>query len=157
MANYFIKIEEGPEVRRKILESSKASLHVLKGYQQLLIVRGQKLTLMNDLRHELKELTVLLNRAETLMPQLSQQEIAELTPKPVPKPVPAAPVKPEPVKAKQGNRKVFVAAPVKKVITEAVPVQPAQEPQAPVVPPRMTELEKLEAALSEVEAKLGNL
>jgi hypothetical protein len=157
VGSYFIKIEDGPDVRRKILESSKASIHVLKGYQQLLAIRGQKLSLMNDLRRQLKELTLLLNRADALMPQLTAQELAEFNqrkdviPRPVPKPI----AKPAPKKA----RDVFVPMPRKQVVTEiSLPKEdlPALE-DTPAPVKRMSELEKLEDALKRVENQLGNI
>lgn len=164
MANYFIMVEDGPDVRRKLLESSKASLHVLKGYHELLRIRGEKLTHMNALRNQLKELTILVNRAEALMPTLTERELEELQPRAA-KPLqmrpakPAAPAKPEGIWVKKGNRKVFIAAPKQKVVSEvpvAVPQLDAPESAKPQ-PRKLTELEKLEAALKGIESKLGNL
>jgi hypothetical protein len=164
MSNYFIKIEDGPEVRRKILESSKASIHVLKSYQELLRVRGEKLTQMNHLKTQLRELTLLLNRAELLMPQLTEREVAELQSKPEPvKVVPKVAVKetskPEGKWVKKGSKKVFVAMP-KKVVTSEIALPRTDIStvvEEPVKPKPMTELEKLEAQLKAIEGKLGNL
>jgi hypothetical protein len=163
MANYFIKIEDGPEVRRKILESSKASLHTLKGYQELLRIRSEKISHMNALRMQLKEMTVLLNRAEMLMPQLTENEVAELQPKaasakPLVKPL-TKPAQPEGRWVKKGSRKVFIAAPTRRVtanIPIAAPPLPPLDEERPKAK-QLTELEKLEAALSSIEGKLGNL
>lgn len=150
MGSYFIKIEDGPDVRRRILESSKASLHTLKGYHALLKIRGEKQTHMNMLRTQMKELTVLINRAEQLLPQLTEREIAELQPKALPK---IPPAKPEGKWVKKGSKKVFIAAPKVKVAMD-VPVLP-ELPEQKARP--MTELERLERALSGIEGKLGRL
>jgi hypothetical protein len=172
MGNYFIKIEDGPDVRRKILESSKASLQVLKIYQQLVITRSQKLSLIAQLRREMKEITVLLNHAESLMPVLSDKEIEEMAPKKQALPVKQAPAarptgklsdmivvpkaRMEEVKKEPS---VYIGPPTKKTIVEVPVPQPAlEEPMAPLKPrPRQSDLEKLEAQLSAVEDKLSRL
>lgn len=163
MGSYFIKIEDGPEVRRKLLESSKATLHTLKGYHELLRIRGEKLSHMNQLRRELKELTVLVNRVESLMPQLTPAEMEELQPKPVKfmpvKSVPVKQSKPEGKWVKKGNKKVFIAAPTVKV-TQEVPVEMPELPPAEEELPKpkpMTELERLQKALEDVDKRLGRL
>jgi hypothetical protein len=161
MGNYFIKVEDGPDVRRKILESSKATLHVLHGHQQLKIVRSEKLSLMNALRQQMKELTLLINRAETLMPQLTEAEVQELQPKPLP-PMPVFDAPKKALKNVKGkpSTKVFIATPKHQVVTE-VPVKMQDLSPAPkqeiAKPKPLTELEKLEQALAAVESKLDTL
>lgn len=154
MGSYFIKIEDGPDVRRRILESSKASLHTLKGYHALLKVRGEKQTHMNMLRTQMKELTMLINRAEALLPQLSEREIAELQPKAKPAPMKPVATQPQGKWVKKGKRKVFVGAPKVK-LTVNVPVLP-ELPEPEKAKP-MSELERLEKALAGIEGKLGNI
>jgi hypothetical protein len=134
MENYFIKIEDGPDTRRKLLESSKASLHVLKTYQQLLQIRGEKLHLINSLRKELKEITVLLNQAEQLMPVVSEKELAQMLPKKVPEQEKVIVQKQKMPKIK-GKEDVFIAIPKNKPV----------------------ELQRLEDQLADIESKLGNL
>ena len=157
--SYFIKIEDGPDVRRKILESSKASLHTLKGYHDLLRIRGEKLSLMNDLRRQLKELTLMVNRAEQLMPIFTERELAELQPKQT-KPVPAKIVeRPQGKWVKKGGKKVFIGAPKRQVISEVQLPRQDLTPAVEEAPKQrsMTELERLEHALSQIDRKLGNL
>ncbi|HIH24443.1 TPA: hypothetical protein HA251_05390 [Candidatus Woesearchaeota archaeon] len=166
MGNYFIKVDDGPDVRRKILESSKAGLHLLHGHQKLKVLRGEKLSLMNDLRQHMKELNVLINRAETLMPELTEAEAAELQPKQLPQlpdvqfPPKAAAKSGNVVRPQQkGSKKVFIAAP-KHTVVEEVPVSmpdlsPAKKES--VKPKPLTELEKLEQALAAVEKRLDTL
>jgi len=155
MANYFIRVEDAPDFRRRMLESSKGALHVLKGYQNLLVIRGQKLTMMNQLRSELRQLTVLINRAEQMLPVLTERELAELNPSKTQKELPVL----DENWMRKENRKVFIAAPKKKITAE-VPLPKTSLPPAPrEAKPvqKMTELERLEAALSSIEEKLGNI
>jgi len=161
---YFIRIEDGPDTRRKLLESSKATLHILRGYQELLRVRSEKATLMNQLRREMKEVTVLLNRLESDMPILTEREMAEFNP------LPQQPERPQAASrtakeearssAKPKKTDVYVAMPKREVTSEvSLPKQnltPAtQAPEKPVA--RMTELERLEAQLEKINSRLGQL
>lgn len=166
MGNYFIKVDDGPDVRRKILESSKAGLHLLHGHQKLKVLRGEKLSLMNDLRQHMKELNVLINRAETLMPELTEAEAAELQPKQLPQlpdvqfPPKTAPKNGNTARPPQkGSKKVFIAAPKHTVVEEVPVAMPDLSPakKESVKPKPLTELEKLEQALAAVEKKLDTL
>jgi hypothetical protein len=174
MGNYFIKIEDGPDTRRKLLESSKGALHVLRGYQELLRVRSEKVSHMHALRQELRELTVLINRAESLLPVLTEREVEELNPKQeLPKIVEKAKAidaRPRGKWVKRGNKKVFVAMPKRieylEVPAPALPPapkpkaveQPVERPVEKVVAPKhLTELERLEQQLRAVENRLGNI
>ena len=76
--HYFVRIEDAKGMRRKVLESSKASLNVLKSYNSLHRIRSKKRTMMKMLRRELKDLTLLVNRMEELLPSLTKKEIREL-------------------------------------------------------------------------------
>ncbi len=159
MGSYYIKVEDSPDVRRKLLESSKAGLHILHSYQELKIVRNEKLSMMLHLRQQMKELNLLLNRVETLMPELTDAEAKELMVQPLPKPVEfIAPVRKEkPVNTSSKN--VFIKAP-KQTVTSKVEVKvPELEPVQKVVEKSkpLTELEKLQKALEEVESKLDRL
>ena len=151
MSSYFIKIDDGPDVRRRLLESSKASLHTLRGYQELIKIRNEKLGLMSTLRRQMKEVTVLLNYAESLMPQLSERELAELQPKAAPKNAP------EGQWVKKGNRKVYITAPKRRVETQIPIASQSLAPAQQDRPKNLTELERLETALSAIDKKLGNL
>lgn len=168
MGNYFIKVDDGPDVRRKILESSKAGLHLLHGHQKLKVLRGEKLSLMNDLRQHMKELNILINRAETLMPELTEAEAAELQPKQLPQlpdvqfPLKAAVKgggKAAPRPQSKGSKKIFIAAPKHTVVEEVPIAMPDLSPakKESVKPKPLTELEKLEQALAAVEKKLDTL
>ncbi len=166
MGHYFIRVEDAKNLRRKVLESSKASLNVLKGYQTLLKVRGEKMTLMKNLRANLKELSILVNKVDEIMPHLTKQEIAQFSDKSLGtetrkspksskkrggrrKRTPALP-------ALKDEKKVFIGVPgEKKQHTPKKAVVPKEpEPQSPR---RLSELDALQKKMQDIESKLGTL
>lgn len=180
MGNYFVRVEDATELRRKVLESSKASINVLRGYQRLSQIRSEKATMLKALRRDLKDLTMLVNRMEEMLPALSQAEVEELNPapqelpevkgaakkqaaKPKPAPKPAARKIEMPM---SGERKVYLGKHDVPAVRPPAPV-PAPRMQAPLAqpaahaapePPRQkSELEKLHDKLAEIEGKLGKL
>jgi len=136
MGNYYIKLEDAPDVRRKILESSKASIHTLRGYRQIIVSRNEKLTLMNQFRAELKEVTVLLNRAESLMPVLTEREVQELQPSVE-----------DAIVEKRKEKKLGAKKQEKNIYVQL----------SEVMPKKKTDVERLEEALMQIEKKLGNI
>lgn len=80
---YFVKLDEGRNIRRTILESSKSSIQILKDEQELLQLRERKKVLLSQARKEFKELNKLLGQLEKAMPQLTKKELDELRPKKV--------------------------------------------------------------------------
>lgn len=170
MTNNFIRIEDAKYLRRKVLESSKASLSILKSYQHLLKVRGEKETLMRSLRKEMKELTILVNKLEEMMPTLSDEELKMLLPEKELPPVssakkggkkkrggtrsrkPALPPLPNEKKVYLGMPGDSRAAPEQKEIAKAEPAQEDPEPQG-----RLTELDALQQKMQEIEKKLGKI
>ncbi len=159
MGNYFIKVEDGPDVRRKLLEASKAGLHVLHSYQELKVMRSQKLSEMNILRTEMKELNLLLNRLDSLLPELAESELREFTQAPLPN-LPDFNAPRKDVKlAKKSSKTVYIKPPKHTVVTEIPITMPNLEPAVKEVAKAkpMTELEKLQKALEEVEGKLDKL
>lgn len=153
MGNYFIRIDDAPDLRRKVLESSKASLHMLKGYQQLVRIRGEKISLMNDLRRELKEITVLLNRIEELTPTLSDAELAEMQAEGIKAPKGKKKGRKQELPALPGEQAVFIGMPGKH------PPKKRDAPTAPS-PAALQEPVKeitLDDQISEIERRLKRL
>ncbi len=159
MGNYFIKVEDGPDVRRKLLEASKAGLHVLHGYQELKILRSQKLSEMNTLRTEMKELNLLLNRLDSLLPELAESELREFSTQPLPN-LPDINAPKKNLKAvKNSSKTVFIKPPKHEVVTQVPVTIPKLEPVVREVTKArpLSELEKLQKALEDVEGKLDKL
>ena len=65
---YFAQIEDPVETRRGILEGSKYVLKAMHSYLLLQQIRKQKQEEMKNLRQELKELVVVINRLEDVLP-----------------------------------------------------------------------------------------
>ena len=82
MGDYFVKIEDGTDLRRKVLESSKGALHILREQRHLQEIRGEKVALMNQLRANMRELTTLINKAEQLLPAIADAELLQLQKEP---------------------------------------------------------------------------
>ena len=130
--SYFVRISDATDIRRRTLESSKDLLHILKGYQQLLIVRERKKEIAEELRRSLTELNSLAQRLEKLLPAQSLKDLPEFKPKKAP------PTKKEP-KQKPAEK-------------------PVEQPKPVVEKPKpLTELERLEQALAGIEQRLGQL
>jgi len=140
--SYFIKIEDPNAVRRRLLESSKDILHVLKGYYEILETREQKKEAIEELRITLSEAQMLVERIEKLLPEQSKKGVEEFLPKPAPKakPVKAETPKPEPKE-------------VKKAEPKAKPVKAAPPPK----PKPLSDVEKLQLALQGIEQRLNQL
>jgi hypothetical protein len=159
MGNYFIKIEDAPDLRRKILETSKAGLRILHDYQQFKVKRAEKLTLMSDLRQQLRELNLLINRVEALLPEMTEAEAQELRPASLPPLSDAQPPKKGAAQKGKPSSKIFIASPKRTHVTEVpvgMPDLSAQVKERPKPKP-LTELERLERALATVEGKLENI
>jgi hypothetical protein len=179
MGNYFIRIDDATDLRRKILESSKASLHVMRGSRQLVRIRSEKQTMLKALRRELKELTMLINRLEQLTPALSEAEMQEMQPKkpelpailaPQPKVVRKAAKKAAPKKQmplpELKERNVFVGMRAHKAVAKETPRElllPAPAAPKPAVAPvadetgDMSDLEKLHSQLDTIERRLKGI
>jgi hypothetical protein len=150
MSDYFIRIDDSTDVRRKTLEASKGSIHVLRAYQQLLVIRSQKRSLYNDLRRDLKDVTLLLNKAEQLLPTFTQQELEEFA---------AKRQETQRETAQKNSMKAIVVKPVGKP-TPAAKKRPDAVSVSDIdvdAPEPKSDLQRLEEALSKVEEKLGKL
>jgi hypothetical protein len=107
----------------------------MKGHQDIIVTRSEKLSMMKQLRRDLKDLTLLMNKAESLLPLLSDKELREMMPKDLPK-------IDEPKAVKVVKKKKMPA----KLKNKAVKEKPDEDEKA-----------KLEAALKRIEEQLGNL
>jgi len=77
-ATFFVRLADRRDVRRTLLETSKAAIHCLRAYQDLVRVRGEKVAAIERARQELRGLTVLLNRFEKLLPELSEADLSSI-------------------------------------------------------------------------------
>jgi hypothetical protein len=137
MGTYFIKFEDASDLRRRLLESSKAGLHVLRSYQEMQQVRGEKLTQMNLLRQQLREVNLLLNRLEGLLPSLSEQDLALIR--------------------QQHAQPITVQQKMKLAQKEKMKPSAKDAPAPKPVPRPKDPNERIASAIAEIERRLGTL
>lgn len=139
MADYFVKVDDGKELRRQLLESSKLSIHLLKQEFSIKEIRARKLQLIESARKDLKEITFLIGRLEKDLPVLTKKELEEIDPK--------AFKRPTAKKAKKGKAKK----------TAKNQPQPEPVPQKTKESEHLSKLERLERSLKMVEGRLNEL
>jgi hypothetical protein len=130
--SYHVKINDSTLLRRRILESSKDIIHVLKGYHRVLDIRDEKRELAEKLQGVLTELDAEMAKLEKILPEKSLKEVEQYLPK---KPTP-------PKKTTKKSKKAAKKTSKKK---------------AAVVEKPVSELERLEGALSNIEQRLSQL
>jgi len=133
MAEYFVKVDDGKELRKQLLESSKLSIHIIKQEFKIKDMRSRKNQLMEKVRDDLKELTYLIGALEKDLPVLTKKELAEIAPK-----------KPEQPILKKAEEKS--ESPKKPVSAEST----AENKE-------YSKLRRLESSLEMIEKRLGNL
>jgi hypothetical protein len=98
MGHYFVRVDNGKNVRRQVLESSKLCVYILKQEHRLAEIRNHKRAIIKHIRNELKELTFLLGTLEKELPVLTKKQLLEINPnafKPAAKPKKEADKAPE--------------------------------------------------------------
>lgn len=138
--SYFIRIDDTQEVRRRALENSKDLIKVLKGYHLLIEIRVRKKEKATELRRVMAEITALGARLDKLLPTQPLDEVKEFLPK---REAHKKAEKPKAEKKHEAAQKAEKKAEPKK--------------EAPPKPRPLTEVERLEQALSSIEKRLGNL
>lgn len=166
MGDYFIRIDDATELRRKTLESSKASINILREHNKLLRIRKAKLQLIQSLRRELKDLTSLMNRLEGTVPRLTKSEVQELNPnlpslgtkksgKKTKKKSSKKPKKEKPVDEPESDD-VYIGKPEPKKPKPVQKEETWESEEQPVKEPKSKE-ELLREKLSDIERKLQRL
>jgi hypothetical protein len=128
--SYFLKVADPVGVQKRLLESSKDVLHMLRGYHRLLETRDEKREVAEELRSVMRELARHAEELERMLPEKSLKEIEEY----LPKRRPAAPRKGGKRTGKRKGKK--------------------KEPRAL---PAGGEAERLEHALKNIEDRLSRL
>lgn len=78
---FFVKIADSVGARRRILESSKDVIHMLKGYYHLLEIREEKKAKIEELRTALFDLGRLTEELQRLVPEEKKAELEQFLPK----------------------------------------------------------------------------
>jgi len=133
----FIRVNNPILIRKNILESSKLILTILKQTYSIKQVRELKQEKMSELSQQIKELRILLQKIEELMPQYTKADLKKLLPD-----IPIAKKAVEQVKASRPEAK----AEMKEDWAEEL------KPAAPV-----SDMDRITKALEDVQRKLQTL
>ena len=81
MAEYFVKVDDGKELRKQLLEGSKLSIGIIKQEFAIKETRARKEQLLDKIRDDIKELHFLVGTLEKELPVLTKKELNEMAPK----------------------------------------------------------------------------
>jgi len=138
MSDYFVKVQDAKTLRKRVLEASKGSINILRSYHYLRDVRQQKIDMIEQLKQELKELSLLVNMVSDNMPTLSKSDVKAIDNL---EKMPKRRLSPD-------ERHVFAGRPEKGV-------PPPQEPEKKQEQP--TRKQDLHEKLAAIERKLSRL
>ncbi len=141
MGEYFIKVTDGKDFRRRILEASKASINIMRSHHELKEVRKEKLHLVKSVRAQLRELTILVNMLNDAMPSLTRAELKAL------ESLESMPKR----RLKAGEHQVFIGK--KTLAVKHKEPAPVKE----VKLPKKSKREQLKERLASIEEKLSRL
>jgi parvulin-like peptidyl-prolyl isomerase len=128
--NFYVCVKAPKTLRRSILESSKDTLFILKQVYTIRQIRDAKHQVMAEVDDELKELKILIQKIDDLMPKYNKDELKKLIPD------------------VSSKRKQFL----KKEKAEAKVKEEHRAKQEPA-----SEVDKLTMALDAIQKKLQNL
>ena len=134
--DFFRRIEYPHDFRRNLLEGSKSALSALKGVYAVKEIRQKKLQKLLELQSAVREIRLLIQKAEELMPKYTKHQAIRKFPQLAP---------PKPKKEKKAKKEKPVPAPKPK------PVVPVQRQRS------MSELDKLSASIDKIESKIKSL
>jgi hypothetical protein len=123
----YVKINNGRVLRKAILEVSKDMVIVLQRYMQFKEIRAKKLKLMEELSSEFAQIQTLTSKMETVLPKVK-------------------------VKLKENSMKQVEAKVIKR--EEEVPLVEKEKSGVEI---DEEEINKLEAAILEIEQKLSRM
>ncbi|MBN2052333.1 hypothetical protein JW756_02415 [Candidatus Woesearchaeota archaeon] len=87
---FFMRLDNPNTFRRNLLEASKMTLSVIKQTHKVSQIRELKHEVINTIAKEVKELKLLVQKAEELMPNYNKAELKKYFPEPaIPKEQPA--------------------------------------------------------------------
>jgi hypothetical protein len=165
--DYFISVDEPDALRRKLLESSKAVIINLKDYHQLLSIRKNKIELISVLQDQIKELTFLIDRLNKAVPDKQIDYERELYEESLKKEAEEAKKREEQrqalIRMQEVKNQSAQAAALRGLdnVRNAAEAQqqrtPRKLPTALPQEPKVSDLDRLTKALSNIEEKLNKL
>jgi hypothetical protein len=131
----FIRVNSPGLIRKNILESSKLVLTVLKQTYRIKQIREVKQAKINELSQQIKELKILMQKIEELMPQYTKADLKKMLPDlPIMRKPAASLPKPAKIEIKENEK---------------------PEPAKPAPP--VSDMDRISKALEEVQKKLQTL
>lgn len=131
---FFMRIKNPLVFRRNLLESSKIVLGILKQTYSIKQIRDAKLRLIHIINNEIKELKILVQKINEIIPQYDKDELKNKFPD------------------LMMRREVQIAEMPEEHIEEKEHEPPQHHAEEPV-----SDIEKLNKALDDVQKKLKNL
>ncbi|MBU1976272.1 MAG: hypothetical protein KKG59_07765 [Nanoarchaeota archaeon] len=131
---YYIRIEDPAEFRKGILQSSKSVIMSLKDYHTIISIRKNKLALMEILKEQIKEVSFLFEKLDGALPDKKikyEREMYEASIKNVME--------------------------KKKELKEVPKIEKPKEKEKPKEDDHMSDVDKLQDALANIEQKLNKL
>jgi hypothetical protein len=128
----FIRITSPNIFRRNLLETSKLILTILKQIYTVKQIREAKQEIGDHLSREIKELSILVQRVEDLMPQYTKADLKKLLPE-----------------------LTFIKKPEPQPKQE--PEKPEEKPKPKPVEKPISEIDKVTKALEDIQRKLSYL
>jgi len=134
--DFFRRIDFPTDFRRNLLEGSKSTLSALKGVYSVKDIRQKKLQKLMELQRSIREIRLLIQKAEELMPKYAKHHAVKRFPQlGDPKPVP----------------------PPKQIKPAPMPKPPRPQPHEVARQRSMSELDRLSQSLAHVEKKISSL
>ena len=130
---FFVGIQDPIELRRSVLESSKDLLHYLSRFERFKNIRNEKAEHIARLKDVTSEIRTMVNKLRIALPKTNLR-----------------------VKLQEAH-KIAVKKPAKEKQVKLTEKKPAPAKEAPAKPKHMTDLEKLEAELGEIESRLTKI
>jgi hypothetical protein len=136
---FFIRLSNPNTFRRYLLEASKMTLTILKQTYKVKQIREAKHELMSRIAREVKELKILVQKTDEMMPRYNQAEIRKILPDLII-------IREQPEAKPQKAEAQLEAKPEAKA--ELKPKQPK---------PPVSEIDKVSRALADIQRKLSSL
>ena len=134
-SSFFIMVNEPTITRRNVLEASKAALLAIKGIYQINEIKAKKQEKLELLRSQVREIRLLLQKAEEFMPKYSKVEANKRFPHLFEEP----------------------KHDVKKQVSGKKPVITSAQSLPPEIQKKLSEAERLAQSMQDVEEKLKTL
>jgi hypothetical protein len=139
--DFFVKVDNPMSYRRNLLEASKSTLGILRELYAVKAIREKKQEVLLALQKETKELRILVQKLDEMLPQYSKVELLKRFPD-----LKGADKKPKPEEQKPAPK---VEAKKEEKKDEPKKERPVQK--------KLSDLEKLNLAMQNIDQKMSSL